>query len=304
MWVGHVGRAWWVGRGGPGVWAGCVPGLSSAGTAVRVARDRRHLPEFVAVSDLAALVAGLAGGSIQVVDLTSPLSSATPILQLPEEFGQTAHFELEEISAYDDRGPAWYWNNFRTGEHTGTHFDAPIHWATGPKQDVASVPPERLVGPAVVLDVADRVADDPDFLVEVADLEAFQDEHGPLPAGGWLLVRTGWDAHAHDQDAFLNADQDGAHTPGLSATSARWLAEESPIIGLGVETVGTDAGQAPTFDPMFPCHSLMHGAGKYGLTQLTNLDRLPATGAVLVASPLKIVGGSGSPVRALAFVES
>ncbi len=256
------------------------------------------------MSALAAFASGLADGSIRVVDLTSPLSEDTPILMLPEGMGQTARFELEEISAYDDRGPAWYWNNFRTGEHTGTHFDAPIHWATGPKEDVASVPPTRLVGPAAVLDVADRVAEDPDFLVEVSDLQDFQDEHGPLPEGGWLLVRTGWSAHATSQEAFLNADEDGSHTPGLSATCARWLAEESPIIGLGVETVGTDAGAAPTFDPMFPCHSLMHGAGKYGLTQLRNLDELPPLGAVIVASPLKIIGGSGSPVRVLAFVDA
>lgn len=256
------------------------------------------------MSDLAAFALGLAHGSVQVVDLTSPLSDQTPILLLPEEFGQTARFELEEISSYDDRGPAWYWNNFRTGEHTGTHFDAPIHWVTGPKEDVASVPPERLVGPAVVLDVADRVAEDPDHLVEVADLEDFQATHGALPDNGWLLVRTGWSAHAGSQEAFLNADEDGSHTPGLSADCARWLAEESPIIGLGVETVGTDAGAAPTFDPMFPCHTLMHGAGKYGLTQLQNLDRLPPRGAILVAAPLRIVGGSGSPARVLAFVES
>lgn len=256
------------------------------------------------MSILASLTRALADGTIDVVDLTSPLSEDTPILMLPEEFGQTARFEQEEISAYDDRGPAWYWNNFRTGEHTGTHFDAPIHWVTGPKEDVASVAPERLVGPAVVLDVADRVAADPDDLVEVADLEAFQDEHGPLPEGGWLLVRTDWSAQAHSQEAFLNADDDGPHTPGLSPEAARWVAQESPIIGLGVETVGTDAGAAATFDPMFPCHNLMHGAGKYGLTQLRNLDRLPATGAFLVASPLKIVGGSGSPVRVLALVES
>ncbi len=256
------------------------------------------------MSDLAAFTAGLADGSIRVVDLTSPLSSDTPILMLPEGMGQTAHFELEEISAYDDRGPAWYWNNFRTGEHTGTHFDAPIHWVTGPKEDVASVPPHRLVGPAAVLDVADRVSSDPDFLVEVADLEAFQEEHGAFLDGGWLLVRTGWSIHAGSQEEFLNADEEGSHTPGLSAECARWLAQDSPIIGLGVETVGTDAGAAPTFDPMFPCHSLMHGAGKYGLTQLQNLDLLPPVGAVIVAAPLKIVGGSGSPVRVLAFVGS
>lgn len=255
------------------------------------------------MSDLAAFAAGLASGSIEVVDLTSPLSSETPILELPPEFGQTARFELHEISRYDDRGPAWYWNNFTTGEHTGTHFDAPVHWATGTDEDVASVPPARLVGPAAVIDCADRVAEDPDFLLEVDDIRAWEDEHGPLPEGGWLLVRSGWAARSSSQEEFLNADEDGSHTPGLSPDCARWVAEESPVIGLGVETVGTDAGAAPTFDPMFPCHSLMHGAGKYGLTQLQNLDLLPPRGAVIVASPLKIVGGSGSPVRVLAFVE-
>lgn len=253
--------------------------------------------------DLANFAAALASGTIEVVDLTSPLTADTPILELPEEFGQTARFQLDEISAYDDRGPAWYWNNFTTGEHTGTHFDAPIHWATGPKQDVASVPPDRLVGPAAVIDRSDEVAEDPDYLLEVDDIRAWEDEHGPLPDDGWLLFRTGWSAHATSQEEFLNADDEGSHTPGLAPECARWLAEESPVIGLGVETVGTDAGQAPTFDPMFPCHSLMHGAGKYGLTQLRNLDQLPPQGAVLVASPLKIVGGSGSPVRVLAFVE-
>src|SRR5436190_1811066 len=168
---------------------------------------------------LAELAGALASGTVEVIDLTAPLSSSTPTLQLPPQFGQTAAFELEEISRYDERGPAWYWNNFRTGEHTGTHFDAPKHWITGQDgEDVASAPPRRLVG-------------------------------------------------------------------------------------LGVETVGTDAGAAVSFDPMFPCHTLMHGAGKYGLTQLQNLAELPATGAILVVSPLKIVGGSGSPARVLALVE-
>ena len=121
--------------------------------------------------------------------------------------------------------------------------------------------------------------------------------------GGWLFVRTGWDARSGSQEDFLNADRAGPHTPGLSVGCARWVAEESPVIGLGVETVGTDAGAAAGFDPMFPCHTLMHGAGKYGLTQLQNLAELPPTGAVVVAGPLRIVGGSGSPARVLALVE-
>jgi kynurenine formamidase len=253
---------------------------------------------------LSTLVAGLASGSVDVVDLTAPLSSDTPMLALPEKFGQTARFELELISRYDDAGPAWYWNNFRTGEHTGTHFDAPIHWITGQDgEDVSSVPPGNLVGPAAVLDVAAEAGEDPDFLVEIDHIRAWEKQHGPLPDRGWLLVRTGWDARAHSQAEFLNADENGPHTPGLSVECARWVAHESPVIGMGVETVGTDAGAAATFDPMFPCHSLMHGAGKYGLTQLRNLDRLPPTGAVVIASPLRIVNGSGSPARVLALVE-
>ena len=256
------------------------------------------------MSTLSDLVGALADGTVEVIDLTAPLSSETPKLALPPEFGQTAAFELEEISRYDDRGPAWYWNNFRTGEHTGTHFDAPCHWVTGADgEDVASVPPRRLVGPAVVLDFSAQALEDPDFLLGVDHIRSWEDEHGPLPAGGWLLYRTGWDARSHSQGEFLNADANGPHTPGMSVECARWVADESPVIGLGVETVGTDAGAAAGFDPMFPCHALMHGAGKYGLTQLHNLAQLPPTGSVLVAGPLKIVGGSGSPVRVLALVE-
>ena len=256
------------------------------------------------MSNLSAVAAALTSGSIEIIDLTAPLTSDTPTLQLPAEFGQTAKFELEEISAYDDRGPAWYWNNFRTGEHTGTHFDAPNHWVSGrDKEDIASVPPRNLIAPAAVLDCTERVSADPDFLLDIEDIKAWEAEHGELPQGGWLFVRSGWDKRSGSQEEFLNADEAGPHTPGLSPECARWVAEESPVIGLGVETVGTDAGAAAGFQPMFPCHTLMHGAGKYGLTQLQNLEMLPPTGALIVACPLKIVGGSGSPARVLALVE-
>jgi kynurenine formamidase len=255
------------------------------------------------MSALLGFTTALTSGAISVIDLTAPLSRETPILELPPEFGQTQRFELEEISRYDDRGPAWYWNNFHTGEHTGTHFDAPNHWVTGKdKDDVASVPVTRLIGPAAVLDFAAQVADNPDFLIEIDDVHAWEAKHGPLPDGGWLLVRTGWDSRTSQRDA-LNADETGPHSPGLSAECARWVAQESPVIGLGVETVGTDAGAAHSFDPAFPCHSYLMGSDKYGLTQLRNLAELPPTGAVIVASPLPIVTGSGSPARVLALVE-
>ncbi len=253
---------------------------------------------------LPALVDALRSGSVEVVDLTAPLSASTPVIQLPPQFGQTATFQLDEISRYDERGPAWYWNNFRSGEHTGTHFDAPNHWVTGRElADVASVPASRLIAPAVVLDFSAEAAKDPDFLVDVEHIRAWEAENGPLPDGGWLLLRTGWDARSESQEAFVNADESGAHTPGLSPQCARWVAHECPVIGVGVETVGTDAGQAPTFDPAFPCHSFLMGSGKYGLTQLQNLAVLPPTGAVVIAAPLPIVTGSGAPARVLALVE-
>lgn len=256
------------------------------------------------MSVLRDLVEGIKGGSIEVIDLTAPLAESTPILMLPEPFGNTVPFTLREISRYDDRGPGWYWNNISTGEHTGTHFDAPVHWVTARDgEDVSQVAPSKLLAPAVVLDFAAQAAADPDFLLEIEHVKAWEAEHGPLPDGGWLLYRTGWDVRAHDQAEFLNADETGPHTPGVSVECARYLAEQTPIVGLGVETVGTDAGTAHSFDPAFPCHSFLLGAGKYGLTQLRNLDRLPVTGAVVVAPPLPIAGGSGSPVRVLALVE-
>jgi len=250
---------------------------------------------------LGELAEALRSGSVEVIDLTAPLVDTTPILLLPEPFANTSRFRLEELSRYDERGPGWYWNDIHTGEHTGTHLDAPVHWITGrDKGDVAEIAPGRLVAPAAVLDKAGA---DPDYLLQVDDVKAWQAEHGPLPDGGWLLYRTGWDARAGDQDDFLNADETGPHTPGVSVECARWLAEEAPIIGLGVETVGTDAGAAHSFDPPFPCHSYLLGSGKYGLTQLQRLAELPPTGAVLIAGPLPIVSGSGSPARVLALVE-
>jgi kynurenine formamidase len=257
------------------------------------------------MSVLNALIDAIRGGQLEVIDLTAPLNAATPILKLPEPFGNTIPFSLHEISRYDERGPAWYWNDISTGEHTGTHFDAPVHWVTGANlEDVAQVPPQRLIAAAAVLDFTQQAAADPDFLLEVGHIRQWESEHGPLPEGGWLLYRTGWDARSASQEEFLNADSTGPHTPGVSVDCARWLATEAPVQGIGVETVGTDAGTAHSFDPPFPCHSSLLGAGKYGLTQLQNLARLPAQGAVVIAGPLPITGGSGSPCRALALVES
>ncbi len=250
---------------------------------------------------LSDLVAALSAATVDVVDLTAPLSEDTPVLELPPELAPAWPLSRELISDYDERGPHTYWNNLRLSEHTGTHFDAPVHWISGKGlDDVSQVPPTRLVGPAAVLDFTAQAAADPDFLLEREHVEAWQERHGPLPAGGWLLYRTGWETRQHDKAAFLN----DRHTPGIAPACARWLAQETDLVGVGVETVGTDAGLAAGFaEQPFPCHWYFQGANKYGLTQLRNLRLLPPLGAVLITAPLPIVGGSGSPTRVLALVE-
>ncbi|MDX6325948.1 MAG: hypothetical protein QOK15_2302 [Nocardioidaceae bacterium] len=249
-----------------------------------------------------SLLAALGSGAVRIEDLTAPLSAETPVLQLPAPFANTIPLSLEKVSDFDDAGPFWGWNNIHTGEHTGTHVDAPVHWATGREgRSVDEIPPSRLIGPAVVLDFTAEVAADPDFVLEPHHLNAYVDERGPLPDGVWLLFRTGWSKHSRNAVAFLNADETGPHTPGVSVAGAEWLAGSS-ITGFGVETVGIDAGQAGGFEPPFPAHYHLLGADKYGLTQLQNLHRLPEAGALLVVSPLPIVGGTGSPARVFALV--
>jgi kynurenine formamidase len=254
-------------------------------------------------SPTTALLDALAGGAIRVVDLTQPLSERTPVIRLPEPFANTPPLSRRTLSRYDDAGPAWAWDVLELGEHTGTHLDAPIHWITGRnREDVAAIPPARLIGPAVVVDRTAEVAEDPDYLLTVADLEAFEAQYGRIPPGAWVLFRTGWSTRAQDADAFLNVGPHGPASPGPDAEAARWLGTERDIAGFGVETVGIDAGAAGGFDPPFPVHHHLLGNGRYGLTQLANLDALPASGAVIVVAPLRLVGGTGSPVRALALV--
>jgi kynurenine formamidase len=253
---------------------------------------------------VADLVAALGSGAVRVVDLTNKLSAATPTLRLPEPFANLIDFSLEQVSAYDAPGPFWKHHNIRTGEHIGTHLDAPVHWVTGREgHDVSQIPPGRLIGPAAVLDFSAEAAADPDFLLEIDHVKDWIATHGELADGTWLLYRTGWDVYADDQERFLNADETGSHTPGISAACAEWLATSTPISGFGVETVGIDAGNAGGFDPPFPAHFHLLGNDKYGITSLQNLRSLPPTGALLVVAPLPIVGGTGSPTRVLALVD-
>ncbi len=255
------------------------------------------------MSVLTQLVAQLAGGQLRMVDLTQPLGPDTPVIGLPPMFGASPGVSIDVISRFDEKGPAWYWNTIRMGEHTGTHFDAPVHWITGkdlPDNACDTIPVERFVGPACVIDVTSDVALDEDFLLTPDRIQSWEAEHGRVPPRAWVLLRTGWSRRA-DAASFLNVRADGPHSPGFHPDASRLLAHDRDVLGVGVETVGTDAGQAGGFDPPFPNHTIMHGAGKFGLASLCNLDRLPPTGAVVIAAPLKIVNGSGSPLRVLAM---
>ncbi len=252
---------------------------------------------------LAQLLQELDAGRLRIVDLTTPLGPDTPVIDLPPMFAPSPGLTITEISRYNDRGPGWYWNILNLGEHTGTHFDAPIHWITGkdlPNNATDTIPPRKFIGPACVIDVTADVEKDEDFLLSIERVEAWEKQHEHIPAGAWVLLRTGWSKRT-TREAFLNVKADGAHSPGFHQTCSQWLIKERDVLGVGVETVGTDAGKAGTFDPAFPNHTFMHGAGKFGLTSLINLDQLPPTGTVLIVAPLKIVNGSGSPVRAIAI---
>jgi kynurenine formamidase len=255
-------------------------------------------------STLSALVADLVAGRLQVIDLSQPLGPKTPVIGLPPMFGASPGVTIDVISKYDEKGPAWYWNTLTFGEHTGTHFDAPIHWITGkdlPNNACDTIQPRQFIGPACVIDVTSDVEKNPDFLLTVTGLEQWERQHGKIPKGAWVLLRTGWSRRT-DSASFQNIGPDGPHSPGFDADTSVVLALDRDVLGVGVETIGTDAGQAFAFKQPFPNHTIMHGAGKFGLASLCNLDRLPPTGAVVIAAPLKIVNGSGSPLRVLAIV--
>jgi len=252
---------------------------------------------------LTALTEGITSGRFQVIDLTQLLSAQTPIIQLPPPFANTPGFTSHAISNYDDKGPGWYWNWLEIGEHVGTHFDAPCHWVTGKGRPcVDELEAKQFVGPAAVIDVTAEVAKSADFVATRQTILAWEKEHGRLPKGAWVVLRTGWGARANDAKTFMNVGADGApHYPGFGKDSAEFLTKERDVLGVGVEQVGTDAAVGAKADPAFPNHSIMHGAGKFGLTQLANVDKLPAAGAVVIATPLKIQHGSGSPVRVIAI---
>jgi kynurenine formamidase len=211
-------------------------------------------------------------------------------------------FELDTLS-YGDTPGGWFYSAFTiaTPEHGGTHLDAPIHFARG-AHTADQVPLARLVAPAVVIDASEAAAADPDYLLTVDDIAAFEAEHGPIPENAIVLMRTGWDERWPDALRYLGDDTPGdasnLHFPGFGEEAARVLVEEREVAALGVDVASIDYGQSADF----PVHRLAMARNVPGLENLANLDELPATGAVVIALPMKIRGGSGGPLRAIALV--
>jgi kynurenine formamidase len=227
---------------------------------------------------LAHLVSDLVAGRIRVVDLTHTLAPEFPPIVLPPEFGESAPVRIEEVSRYDARGRDL------------------------PNNATDTILLDRFIASASVIDCSREAAEDADYLLTVAKLRAFEERHGRILPRSWVLMRTDWSKRSNDPVAFQNFDETGQHTPGPDVEAVRFLVEERDVLGFGTETIGTDAGQGAHLRPPYPCHALMHGAGRFGLQCLTNLDLLPPSGAVLIAAPLKIRQGSGSPLRVLALV--
>ena len=190
-------------------------------------------------------------------------------------------------------------------EHTGTHFDAPAHWISGrdlPNASVDEIDVKNFIGPICVIDCSDGANQNDDFELTADIIKDWEAIHGTIPPNTWVFMRTDWSKRKGME--YLNMKEDGPHSPGPTPEAVRFLVEERDIRGFGVETVGTDAGQGAHYIPPYPAHFYLHGAGKFGLQCLCNLDQLPATGAVLMAAPLKIKNGTGSPLRVLALVDN
>ena len=199
-------------------------------------------------------------------------------------------------------GGDWYATaTYGGSEHGGTHLDSPIHFAEG-QMTAEQIPIRRLIGPAVVVDVTDSCARDRDYQLSINDLTAWEAAHGPIPDGAIVLVRTGFGAYWPDKARYLGDDTPGdvthLHFPGIGPEAAEWLVAERSISGIGLDTASLDHG--PSTD--FRAHRILNQAGLFGLENVANLDRLPEAGAVLLALPMKIGGGSGGPTRIVAIL--
>jgi kynurenine formamidase len=230
------------------------------------------------------------------VDLTYSFSAETIYWPTGEPF------ELEQVSFGQTEGGYFYAsNNFSAAEHGGTHLDAPIHFAEG-RQAADEIPLHRLIAPAAVVDVSAKAG--PDYLVEVADFEAWEGSHGRIPDGAIVLLRTGWGARWPDRMSYLGTDRTGPdavpelHFPGLAPDAAHWLVEQRRIGAIGIDTPSIDYGQSTTFES----HVALYAADVPGFENVANVDQLPEWGSYVIALPMKIAGGSGGPLRIVAFI--
>jgi kynurenine formamidase len=213
-------------------------------------------------------------------------------------------FSLEVVSA--QRTPAGFYyasNDYAASEHGGTHLDSPIHFAEG-RNTTDRVPLDRLIGPAVVVDVTQRADADADYRLDRAALEEWERANGRIPDSSIVLVRTGWSSRWPDKGRYLGTTKTGQagvaelHFPGIDSSAARWLAAERRVRSVGIDTPSIDYGQSKTFDT----HQILMGENIPAFENVAALERLPTTGAFVVALPMKIKGGSGGPLRIVALV--
>jgi kynurenine formamidase len=244
--------------------------------------------------DVSGVFDGTAG---RWIDLTHSFSEST--IYWPTD---TAGFVLAEL-AYGRTEGGWFYASyaFSSAEHGGTHLDAPIHFAEG-RLSTDEIPLSGLIGPASVVDVSARAT--PDYLVTVEDLLAWEAEHGEMPDGGILLVRTGWGELWNDRTAYLGTSRTGPEAvaelrfPGIGEEAATWLVENRGIVAIGIDTPSIDRGQSTDFR----AHVVLYAENISGFENVANLELLPASGSYVVALPMKIEGGSGGPLRIVAFV--
>ena len=272
----------------------CIPAIAGALLATGCLQEAA--PPDAAATDYSGLFNGAAGEWVELGHSFGPSTIYWPT--------DTLGFQLNELAYGHTEGGYFYASySFASAEHGGTHLDAPIHFAEG-RQAAHEIPLSRLIAPASVVDVSAGADADPDYLLSVDDLTAWEAEHGPIADGTALLIRTGWSSRWSDRTAYLGTDLTGPeavpelHFPGIGPEAAQWLVDNRNIGAIGLDTPSIDYGQSSDFQS----HVILYSDNIVGFENLTNLDRLPPTGAGIVALPMKIEGGSGGPLRIVGWV--